>query len=306
MKSSFPEKIPEHYRPAEPLRDPVQKAPFPSKIPEDYRPEAPNPATLKVRGDDFVSQNYSPGVARLSRRLDKDQVATIVNAYGKPGARSSFNQANGQQSPVKLIDDDSEEEKDAGDVEAAERLAAELAEEKKAHEEEINKDVEIKAGASAKVAGNNREYYRNLQGKEWSELSQREQLELRAHTMLSSYKFDAAVGVVISMNTVTIGAELEYQCRGLPIPSYFQILEYFFFVVYAGELAIRFFAHGTECLVSGWVKFDAFLVFQGFSTIVVEPLIVAVVGVNVMDQLGPVNVFRVRLQHEPYRQLPPS
>ena len=37
------------------------------------------------------------------------------------------------------------------------------------------------------------------------------------------YKFDAAVGVVISMNTVTIGAELEYQCRGLPIPSYFQV-----------------------------------------------------------------------------------
>ena len=31
------------------------------------------------------------------------------------------------------------------------------------------------------------------------------------------------IGRAFSMNTVTIGAELEYQCRGLPIPTYFQV-----------------------------------------------------------------------------------
>jgi voltage-gated sodium channel len=248
------------------------------KIPEHLRPAPPNPASLEVPQDDYVSQNYSPGLARLSRRYPPEKLDTLIAEYGGKETGGAAKKQKPAEQPA----------------EASLGAAADkIAEDKEARENFLEDEINLKAGQSAKVAGTNKNYYKDLQAKKWSELTTREQCELAVHAMLSSFKFDAAVGFVIFCNTVTIGAELEYECRGMQPPAFFPVLEYVFFVVYFTELGLRFFAHGLECLSTGWVKFDAVLVAQGILTNVVEPLVVAAVGVKVMDDLGPLNVFKV-------------
>lgn len=126
--------------------------------------------------------------------------------------------------------------------------------------------------------------------------------------LLNNAKFDAAVGIVIVMNSISIGLEIsaglhvEEQkklcdageaaaCGDVEMPTVYGSLEHFFMFVYSFELALRFFTVGVRCLKNGWVLFDFVLVFIGvISTYIVEP-IMAEQGSNA--DLGPIMVLRV-------------
>lgn len=83
--------------------------------------------------------------------------------------------------------------------------------------------------------------------------------------LLQSSKFEAVIGVVIIINAISSGVEAQLSVTGQfePYALHFYWLEWFFLVVYGGELVLRFYAYGLKCLRSGWVVFDALLVCSG-------------------------------------------
>ena len=73
---------------------------------------------------------------------------------------------------------------------------------------------------------------------------------------LESQKFESIVGVVILLNSITIGVEAQLIVTNNMTPeyeAYFFMLETFFLIVYSIELSLRFYAYGVACLKSGWV-----------------------------------------------------
>ena len=109
--------------------------------------------------------------------------------------------------------------------------------------------------------------------KYWEEYAERtdpfSKKVLAVHHMLSSNKFDAAIGVVILMNSVMIGVQSEYDLSGKDL-SAFIIIDNIFLGVYTVELGCRFFAYGKHCLENGWVRFDAALVGLGLGSSILE------------------------------------
>eukprot|EP00392_Amoebophrya_sp_AT5.2_P001866 g1871.t1 len=116
--------------------------------------------------------------------------------------------------------------------------------------------------------------------------------KLRYHCqfLLSLQKFDAAIGIVILINSITIGVESHYEITNQDT-QFFADIEHVFLSVYVMELMARFFAFGPSCLKSGWVAFDAVLVAVGVLSTWVLPSIFS----ETPDELGPLLVLRVRL-----------
>ena len=70
------------------------------------------------------------------------------------------------------------------------------------------------------------------------------------HLVLSSSKFDAAIGFVIFVNSIAIGVQVEFELAGKDT-SYLMLLDNIFLFIYAIELGLRFVAYGFVCLTSG-------------------------------------------------------
>eukprot|EP00929_Paragymnodinium_shiwhaense_P108334 TRINITY_DN7464_c0_g1_i2.p1 TRINITY_DN7464_c0_g1~~TRINITY_DN7464_c0_g1_i2.p1 ORF type:complete len:686 (-),score=124.81 TRINITY_DN7464_c0_g1_i2:325-2382(-) len=108
-----------------------------------------------------------------------------------------------------------------------------------------------------------------------------------AKSTLASPKFDAAIGVVIVFNAVTIGVEQSLQIENKNT-DLITVLESMFLVVYIVELGLRLFAHGGAALKDSWVKFDCFLVLLGITTAwIIDPFFP-----DGIDELGPLMVLR--------------
>ena len=107
--------------------------------------------------------------------------------------------------------------------------------------------------------------------------------------MLSSTKFDAAIGVVILINSVLIGVQTEAELdKQVGLVQTLVIIDNIFLGIYTVEISSRFIAYGTRCLDNRWVRFDAILVGFGIITTILEVL----VGAS-KEQLGPFMVLRV-------------
>lgn len=95
----------------------------------------------------------------------------------------------------------------------------------------------------------------------------------QACMLLASDRFDALMGAVILVNSITIGVELSERLQGGPESITLQVIEPFFLVAYMSELSLRFFGMHGACLQDQWVRFDIVVVFSGFiSTVVIGPL----------------------------------
>ena len=70
------------------------------------------------------------------------------------------------------------------------------------------------------------------------------------HRVLSSTQFDAGIGIIIILNSVTIGLQSEAEVKGIDI-SDFIFIDNIFLAIYTIELGLRFFAYGFHCLDNG-------------------------------------------------------
>jgi voltage-gated sodium channel len=93
------------------------------------------------------------------------------------------------------------------------------------------------------------------------------------HKIVGSSRFDMIIGMVIVVNSVTIGLESTFDIKQWDT-TIFARIEHIFLFIYTCELAARFYAHGLACLRSGWVVFDFILVTMGvFATYILDPLL---------------------------------
>ena len=117
----------------------------------------------------------------------------------------------------------------------------------------------------------------------WQALAERTDAKSRflagGHNLVKTAKFDAAMGVVIVINSATIGMEADWSVKERDTfwtdwanQGAFGYLEYVFLVIYSAELALRFVVYGTACLKNAWVFFDAVLVAASVVALILEPL----------------------------------
>jgi hypothetical protein len=112
--------------------------------------------------------------------------------------------------------------------------------------------------------------------------------------------FDIAMGLIIILNSATIGVETSYTVRGDAIPMSLVVIEYLFLFLYVVELSLRFHAVGVkESLSSNWVKFDTVLVVSGLANFVLTlvslgggAMEVAVGNMNMLKMLRLVRLAR--------------
>jgi hypothetical protein len=115
-----------------------------------------------------------------------------------------------------------------------------------------------------------------------------------ALNMISSWIFDAVIGVVIVANAVTIGVETEHVVGGHEVPPIVRFLEQLFLVVYIVELGLRFYGIGLRVLNSHWVKFDLFLVICGVvDSIVMTIFMAGEDDSSVLDKIMLVRMLRL-------------
>jgi voltage-gated sodium channel len=150
------------------------------------------------------------------------------------------------------------------DRRASEQLA-ELANNKEDHERELQEQLQMKMGISAKALG-----FDDVIGRLRERTDPWGRARWKAHTILQNHRFDMSVGVVIVANTVSVGAEIQWTIEGKDT-SVFTDLEYLFFVVYFTELCFRVFAYRFACFKSPWVQLDLFLVILAGFGLFVEP-----------------------------------
>jgi len=117
-----------------------------------------------------------------------------------------------------------------------------------------------------------------------------------AHRLLSSQRFDAAMGCVILLNSIMIGLEAESELVNGDL-RLFRVFEQFFLVTYVVEIGLRLFAHRWACLESGWVRFDAALVSLGVLSWLAERVIEGMSdqegNAGLQDAMAPLMVLRV-------------
>merc|ERR1719199_1314969 len=75
-------------------------------------------------------------------------------------------------------------------------------------------------------------------------------LRWRIDKILSNTTFDSVIGIVICINSVTVGWESQYDVDGKST-EVFDLLEPVFLIIYTGELGMRLLAHGFSCLTNG-------------------------------------------------------
>eukprot|EP00959_Pyramimonas_sp_CCMP1952_P146818 3073251-Pyramimonas_sp.AAC.1 len=107
--------------------------------------------------------------------------------------------------------------------------------------------------------------------------------------------FDCFMSVIVSMNSVVIGLEIQESIdRQAPTSVAYQVMESCFLVSYVFELSLRLLADWQECLQSSWFKMDIALVALGMVTIwVLEPLLLMGDTVGVLDKLLVLRVLRL-------------
>lgn len=115
-------------------------------------------------------------------------------------------------------------------------------------------------------------------------------LQTRLQRILFSNEFDMAIGIVIVLNSVSIGVEQSLSLSGDSDTKYVtlcEVIEHIFLVIYILELGLRFAAVGSQCLQDTSVRFDCFLVTTGVITNwIIQPFMGRV------DKLGPILVLR--------------
>jgi len=109
--------------------------------------------------------------------------------------------------------------------------------------------------------------------------------------ILLSRRFDLGIGIVIVMNSASIGMEQSLELDQSPSAyRYLSILKAFeniFLSIYIIELGARFWAFGVRCLRDPSIRFDCLLVVLGVTTNwILEPIWGRV------DELGPAMVLR--------------
>eukprot|EP00930_Biecheleria_cincta_P098305 TRINITY_DN89978_c0_g1_i1.p1 TRINITY_DN89978_c0_g1~~TRINITY_DN89978_c0_g1_i1.p1 ORF type:complete len:522 (-),score=110.65 TRINITY_DN89978_c0_g1_i1:38-1603(-) len=122
-----------------------------------------------------------------------------------------------------------------------------------------------------------------------------ERLRWSVLMVLVDTRFDALIGIVILVNSVTVGVQASYELQGKSV-AVFDLLEHIFLAIYTVELSMRFFSLGWKCLYSGWVAFDFALVVLGIlSTWVLVPILTAATKgeIEQIDGLAAIMVLRV-------------
>ncbi|CAK0828754.1 unnamed protein product [Prorocentrum cordatum] len=112
--------------------------------------------------------------------------------------------------------------------------------------------------------------------------ARQEQREPWGPALLMTPKFDTVLGVVIVLNSAMIGVEMtlvEGEARNAtilqPTPETlpFMVCENIFLLIYCVEIFLRIFACRWDAFASGWVRFDALLVFVGISGTWILPVV---------------------------------
>lgn len=110
--------------------------------------------------------------------------------------------------------------------------------------------------------------------------------------------FEIVVGLIILVNAVFIGVELELDLQGEAHAS-FTWLEHMFLAIFVLELTIRFVADGRPILQSWWYRFDLLVVGLGvLKKWVVTPIIVSVasnrdLGFDLASQFSVLRALRL-------------
>jgi voltage-gated sodium channel len=144
--------------------------------------------------------------------------------------------------------------------------------ESKALAEEVRKRQSVVAGLSVKKFDSNHTEHDQMAAIE--ELHEHEQkggdspLHHRFHLILSSSKFDGAMGIVILLNTFCIGVQSHYNIQGQATPLA-NFVEYIFMLIYTVELIARFYTYKADAIKSFWVRMDLFVVITGWFTLLV-------------------------------------
>eukprot|EP00746_Dinoflagellata_sp_MGD_P143925 gnl/MRDRNA2_/MRDRNA2_76683_c0_seq1.p1 gnl/MRDRNA2_/MRDRNA2_76683_c0~~gnl/MRDRNA2_/MRDRNA2_76683_c0_seq1.p1 ORF type:complete len:539 (+),score=72.59 gnl/MRDRNA2_/MRDRNA2_76683_c0_seq1:133-1749(+) len=168
-------------------------------------------------------------------------------------------------------------------------------------QDKLNSRVAVeKEGCSFKVGGSSGVRNGIIERPD-SSSSMTEVLRWHATQILSNQKFDAGIGIVILINSITIGIVSQWEVENMRNPpeeqrdlTAFEALEHVYLVIYTGELSMRFFAFGLHCLTSNWVKFDLVLVsLSAISSWIVGPVIAAQEDGASMEALAPLLVLRV-------------
>eukprot|EP00440_Ansanella_granifera_P020095 gb/GFBE01021832.1/.p1 GENE.gb/GFBE01021832.1/~~gb/GFBE01021832.1/.p1 ORF type:complete len:211 (+),score=19.74 gb/GFBE01021832.1/:1-633(+) len=76
-------------------------------------------------------------------------------------------------------------------------------------------------------------------------LSKGQKARLAIQRMLTDQRFDAAIGGIILLNSITIGLESSFELKNWDL-TVFGILEHVFLIVYVTELALRFYAQVSD------------------------------------------------------------
>jgi len=128
--------------------------------------------------------------------------------------------------------------------------------------------------------------------------------QLRAYNArcLMSGKWDAFMGLVITINSTCIGVEQTLVLEGGDTRP-LQVMEHFFLIIYIVEFSMNILEGGFRPLLSdGWLQLDAFLVVLGlFTTWIMGPLLGGMEGANPLMALRMIRLLRlarmVRLLH---------
>ena len=118
----------------------------------------------------------------------------------------------------------------------------------------------------------------------------------RAYRVASSPWFDYCMSIIIIVNCVTIGIEIQENIdRGTVISSpAFQAIENFFLVAYIFELTTRLLGDWETCFQSAWFQVDLALVVLGvIAKWVLEPLLLIQGAVGVLDKVLVVRILRL-------------
>jgi voltage-gated sodium channel len=153
---------------------------------------------------------------------------------------------------------------------------------------DLHQKLKMKMGVSAKGI-DEREVAAALKEKD-DDLSK---ARYQMHLVLNNQRFDMAIGVVIVINSLTIGAEIQTELMNRSTLLY-AILEYVYTFIYTVELGLRFFVYGAACLVSDWVKFDFFLVVISFFGLFGEPIMKFLAdGDGASNALGAIMILKI-------------
>ena len=134
--------------------------------------------------------------------------------------------------------------------------------------------MNVAQGASAKLGGVAFSVGENL--KMQAEQDGRTVVKCRLwfHRLLSNPRFDASMGVVILINAVVVGLQIDTDAKrryqAMPKYRYVDFMEWWFVFVYTSEVLLRYFVYGIAAFRSGWVRFDALLVTTSWTELVLR------------------------------------